>query len=123
MRAIVGTRPDGIAVDPATGTVGDALVSNTWYDAAGNSIKEQPAGSRAFTKTVYDGLGRDWTLPGFTVDGEWLAGETGVGFTIGGTGPPAGLVGYWSLAGDLVDADARHAFDHVGVAGIGIQRE
>ncbi len=42
----------------ATGTVGNALVSNTWYDAAGGVIKQQSAGSRAFTKTVYDSVGR-----------------------------------------------------------------
>lgn len=45
-------------VDPATGTVGNALTDNTWHDAAGNVIKQQPAGSRLFTKSVYDGLGR-----------------------------------------------------------------
>ena len=42
----------------ASGTVGNALVSNTWYDAAGNAIKQQSAGSGSFTKTAYDGLGR-----------------------------------------------------------------
>ena len=46
------------AVDVSDGTVGNALVSNTWYDAAGNTIKQQSAGSQAFTKTVYDSLGR-----------------------------------------------------------------
>ena len=46
------------AIDVSDGTVGNALVSNTWYDAVGNKIKEQPAGSQAFTKTVYDSLGR-----------------------------------------------------------------
>ena len=46
------------AVDPATGTVGNALEGNTWYDAAGNAVKQQPAGSEAFTKMVYDGMGR-----------------------------------------------------------------
>ena len=33
------------AVDPATGTVGNTLVDNTWYDLAGNVIKQQPAGA------------------------------------------------------------------------------
>ena len=37
--------------------MGNALVSNTWYDAAGNVIKQQPAGGGSFTKTAYDGLG------------------------------------------------------------------
>jgi len=46
------------AVDPATGAVGHALVYNTWYDAAGNVIKSQPSRSKLFTKTMYDGLGR-----------------------------------------------------------------
>ena len=46
------------AVDPTTGTVGNALTSNTWYDDAGRTIKQQPAGSNSFTKTVYDSLGR-----------------------------------------------------------------
>jgi RHS repeat-associated protein len=46
------------AVDVSDGSVGNALVSNTWFDAAGNAIKQQSAGSQAFTKTVYDSLGR-----------------------------------------------------------------
>jgi RHS repeat-associated protein len=41
-----------------TGVVGNALVQNTWYDAAGHAIKQQSPGSQAFTKTVYDSLGR-----------------------------------------------------------------
>ncbi|HEY5313267.1 MAG TPA: RHS repeat domain-containing protein, partial [Pirellulales bacterium] len=45
-------------VDPTTGAVGNSLVDNTWYDEAGNVIKSQPSGSQAFTKTSYDGLGR-----------------------------------------------------------------
>jgi RHS repeat-associated protein len=46
------------AVDPATGTVGNSLVGNTWYDLAGNPIKQQPQGTQQFTKTAYDSLGR-----------------------------------------------------------------
>ena len=45
-------------VNPATGTVGQSLTDNTWYDASGNVLKQQPAGARLFTKQVYDGLGR-----------------------------------------------------------------
>ncbi len=40
------------AVDPSTGTVGNSLTDNTWYDAAGNTIKQLPAGSKLFTKTT-----------------------------------------------------------------------
>ena len=46
------------AVNVDTGAVGNSLVSNIWYDAAGHAVKQQPAGSQAFTKTVYDSLGR-----------------------------------------------------------------
>ncbi|MBL7041600.1 MAG: RHS repeat-associated core domain-containing protein [Pirellulaceae bacterium] len=46
------------AVDPATGTVGDALTDNTWFDTAGNTIKQQAGGTEQFTKAVHDGLGR-----------------------------------------------------------------
>lgn len=46
------------AVDPSTGTVGNSLTDNTWYDAAGNAIKQLPSGSDLFTKTDYDSLGR-----------------------------------------------------------------
>ncbi|MEO8493493.1 MAG: RHS repeat-associated core domain-containing protein [Planctomycetota bacterium] len=45
-------------VDPSTGTVGNALTDNAWFDDAGNVIKQQPAGAKLFTKTKYDGLGR-----------------------------------------------------------------
>lgn len=46
------------AVDVSTGTVGNSLTDNTWYDPAGNVAKSQPAGSKAFTKTFYDGADR-----------------------------------------------------------------
>lgn len=44
------------AVDPATGVVGNSLTDNFWYDAAGNVIKQLPAGSDLFTTTDYDSL-------------------------------------------------------------------
>ncbi|MEX2119699.1 MAG: hypothetical protein WD847_08900 [Pirellulales bacterium] len=47
------------AVDPATGSVGNSLTDDTWYDAGGNVIKHFPAGSKAFSKSVFDGLGRE----------------------------------------------------------------
>ena len=42
----------------AAGVVGNALVSNTWFDATGNTIKSLPAGSNAFTKTTFDAVNR-----------------------------------------------------------------
>lgn len=46
------------AVDPSTGAVGNSLTDNTWFDAGGNVIKRLPAGSKAFKKLLYDGVGR-----------------------------------------------------------------
>jgi RHS repeat-associated protein len=45
-------------VDPSTGTVGNALINNNWYDPTGNILENLPAGSNLFTKSVYDGIGR-----------------------------------------------------------------
>ncbi len=45
-------------VDPSDGSLGNALVDNSWYDAAGNLVKSLPAGSELFTKTIYDEVGR-----------------------------------------------------------------
>jgi hypothetical protein len=56
-------------VNPSTGAVGNSLTNNTWYDAAGNVIKQLPAGSTRFAKLVYDGLGRRTKqYDGFDVD-------------------------------------------------------
>lgn len=46
------------AVNPATGSVGNSLVDNTFYDASGNVVETRPSGSEAFTKSVYDGIAR-----------------------------------------------------------------
>ena len=49
------------AVDPSTGTVGNNLTDNSWFDPSGNVIKQLPSGSSAFVKSVYDNLGRQTT--------------------------------------------------------------
>jgi RHS repeat-associated protein len=46
-------------VNPSTGSVGNSLTDETWYDAAGNVLKQAPSGSKLFTKSVYDGLNRE----------------------------------------------------------------
>jgi hypothetical protein len=38
------------AVDPSTGTVGDAMISRTWFDARGAVLKQQAASGETFTK-------------------------------------------------------------------------
>jgi len=56
-------------VNPSTGAVGNSLTDNAWYDPAGNTIKALPAGSKLFTKNVYDGLGRRTKqYQGFDID-------------------------------------------------------
>ena len=39
-------------------TSASTLTSNTWYDPAGNVAKSLPVGSQAYTKNVYDSIGR-----------------------------------------------------------------
>jgi RHS repeat-associated protein len=46
------------AVDPATGTIGNVLTQNLWYDATGNVILNQPLKGRGFVKSSYDSLNR-----------------------------------------------------------------
>jgi RHS repeat-associated protein len=46
------------AVNPSTGSVGDALIDRSWFGANGSPIKQLPGGTQQFTKTAYDSLGR-----------------------------------------------------------------
>jgi RHS repeat-associated protein len=45
-------------VDPATGTVGNALTQSLWYDPSGNLILNQNQTNQGFTKNSYDGINR-----------------------------------------------------------------
>ena len=50
-------RSQEFEVDQSTGTVGDALTTNYWFNERGNQVKQEgPNG--LFTKTIYDGAGR-----------------------------------------------------------------
>ncbi|MEZ6099347.1 MAG: hypothetical protein R3E01_10270 [Pirellulaceae bacterium] len=52
-----------------SGTVGDHLTDNTWYDCCEHVMKEQAGGSELFTKYVYDGADRQTKVyRGFDVD-------------------------------------------------------
>ena len=46
------------AVYSSAGEAGNYLLDNFWYDGAGNRLKQQKAGSRAFEKITYDGVNR-----------------------------------------------------------------
>ncbi|MGH7134882.1 MAG: hypothetical protein ACREHD_04030, partial [Pirellulales bacterium] len=45
-------------VDPDTGTIGNVLIDNAWYDPVGNVLMTLPAGSKAFTASAFDALSR-----------------------------------------------------------------
>ncbi|NLE39470.1 MAG: RHS repeat protein, partial [Pirellulaceae bacterium] len=57
-------------VNPTNGTVnGNVLIGNTLYNGRGGVVKSQSPGTRLFTKTTHDGLGRGIaTYVGFDVD-------------------------------------------------------
>ena len=60
-----------VAVTAGSGAVGNSLVSNTWYDPSGNVAKSQPAGSQAYTKNVYDSVGRQVAVyVGYAISGD-----------------------------------------------------
>ena len=46
------------AVDPSTGSVGNALTNNLWYDPSGNLVQVNAAGSALLQRSVYDGVSR-----------------------------------------------------------------
>ena len=43
---------------PGSGLGSQSLTSNSWFDAAGNTVKQLPAGSQTFAKSSFDGIGR-----------------------------------------------------------------
>ena len=58
-------------VNKDNGQIGNAMESHTWYDVAGNPIKQIGMGQRYFTKTTYDGLGQiTATYVGYDADEE-----------------------------------------------------
>ena len=92
-------------VYPVSGGIAgsNALIGYSWHDAAGNAIKSQPAGSKQFAKTVYDGAGR--------------ARDTYVGYDptepIATAGTHAAAS---SLAGDVIVEQTKTDFDAAGHA-------
>lgn len=93
------------AVDPATGTVGNSLTDNTWYDAAGNPIKELPAGAgESFTKRTFNSLG--WNT-----------------VTYAGFGDDASYSDVLSVIGDVILQQTETARDNAGNVIQSTQRE
>lgn len=89
------------AVDPATGVVGNSLVDNTFYDASGNVIESRPAGSKAFTTNVFDGVGRPTAQ---------YVGYVGSGTSSTSSTSSSGGV----LAGDVIFEQSETVYDAAG---------
>jgi RHS repeat-associated protein len=85
------------AVDPSTGTIGNALPSNTWYDASGNVLQQIAQGDgQAFTKFTYNGV--NWVL------------STYRGYNTSGTSfSQAGTV-----ANDIIVEETDNTYDEAG---------
>ncbi|TWT56002.1 RHS repeat-associated core domain-containing protein [Allorhodopirellula solitaria] len=84
------------AVDPSTGTVGNSLTDNTWFDAVGNQVKTLPAGGgEAFTKRTFNGLG--WNTATYT-----------------GFGDDSSYADVFTVAGDVVLQQVETAQDDAG---------
>ncbi|PHS02287.1 MAG: hypothetical protein COA78_21630 [Blastopirellula sp.] len=74
-------------IDPATGLAGNSLLSDTYFDAASNVLQSSPAGSNAFTKTVFDSLGRQIAqYVGYASGASSSGGGSGSGSVSGGSG-------------------------------------
>jgi RHS repeat-associated protein len=85
------------AVDPSTGTVGNALTGNSWYDLSGNLLQQiRPGDGQVFTKSAYNGVG-------------WIN-ATYTGYNTSGTSySQAGTV-----ANDVILEQTQNTFDEVG---------
>lgn len=82
-------------VDPSTGTIGNALTDNTWYDQTGNVVKTFPAGSNLWTKTTFDSLNRPTTV-------------------YSGYGTDASYNDIFTVTGDVILQQAETVFDDAG---------
>jgi RHS repeat-associated protein len=84
------------AVDPSTGTPGNALTTNTWFDAGHNIIKQINAGDGiAFSKSIYNGMG--WvtaTYRGYNTTNNWSTAT--------------------SLSSDIILEQSANAYDEAG---------
>jgi RHS repeat-associated protein len=85
------------SVDPSTGTVGNSLTGNSWFDPSGNLLQQiKPGEGQVFTKAAYNGVG--WVTATYT------------GYNTSGTSySQAGTV-----TGDTIIEQMLNSFDEVG---------
>jgi len=84
------------AVDPTTGTTGNSLATNYWYDARGKLMKRQSNGSSLLAKLTYDGAGR-------VTKGYHTYNTSDTSYTTAG-----------SITGDVVMQQKEYGYDAIG---------
>ena len=85
------------AVDPGTGTVGNALTTNKWYAPSGNLQQTQAAGDgQVFSKQLYNGV-------------YWVTGSYR-GYNLTGTSSSQAA----TVAGNNIISQVINAYDEVG---------
>ncbi|NNJ26204.1 hypothetical protein LzC2_22850 [Planctomycetes bacterium LzC2] len=98
-------------VDPVAGVAGTPLVSKSWFDAGGNLLKSQSAGSNLFTLAEYDSLGRATTqYVGYEV------GQTGLGSVSTATVLTQSETAF-DDAGNVLTSTVRDRYDDVTGSG------
>ena len=96
-------------VDPSTGTIGNGLISNFWFDPVGNVVKTLTAGSQLAQKTVYDGVRRATTQYS-----SYNVSETGYPYPITVTGDTIIQQSEFAYDGanNLISTTSRARFDN-----------
>jgi RHS repeat-associated protein len=85
------------AVDPSTGTVGNSLVSNSWYDPSGNLLQQIAQGDgQVFSKSAYNGV--NWVTASYR------------GYNTTGTSYSQAT----TVAGDIIIEETDSTYDEVG---------
>jgi len=85
------------AVDPSSGTVGNALIGNSWYDESGNLLQQiKPGDGQVFTKSTYNGVG--WVTASYRGYN-----PSGTSYSQAGT-----------LTNDVILEQTQNTFDEVG---------
>jgi RHS repeat-associated protein len=85
------------AVDPSTGTVGNPLTGNLWYDPSGNVLQQLAQGDgKAFTKSSYNGV--NWVTSAYR------------GYNTSGTSYSQAA----TVAGDIIVEQTDNTYNEVG---------
>lgn len=86
---------ESYGVTPGNGTPVNPQASKTWYDGDGRAVKQHPAGSKGYSKTKYDDVGR--------------VSDTYVGYSPSNNDDP------WTIgAGDTIFEQSHNDYDAAG---------